>query len=252
MTLSSPSWLASGTFWQILFSVFTTFLGVVIGAWLTNKYNNPRRELQYQWRKNTPLLETSTSSASNLTVSHGSTPLAEPRVIDVLLRNQGRKEITSSDFHNGDPITVKLDCSIIELKEVHNDPSTSVPPEVTVSSDKTELIVSPSLLVAGQEVVITVVGDGPGNEEEFSLRSPLVGVRPPKQIKDADLSQGVIYSRVKKYGEWFIAGAVAALAVVSLSGQWDNLKNIDWSFDQRKACALLSEEDAKRVDCPKI
>ncbi|MFI7408528.1 hypothetical protein ACIBU0_07655 [Streptomyces sp. NPDC049627] len=254
MTLSAlswPDWLESGTLWTVAIGALASILSAVAGAWVSNKYSNPKRELQYQWRKNTSLLETSSSSASSLTVTHGSTPLAEPRVIDVLLRNHGRREITSGDFHNGDPITVKLDCLIVELKGVHSEPPTSIAPLVTVSSSNEELLVSPCLLVGGQEVVITVVADGPGDENKFELRSPLVGMRPPKLITGP--GQEEKFQEIKKNAQaagYFLAGVAVAMLFLFADDVPDSWKHDPIFFDQKGACKLLSEDDAKNVGCP--
>ncbi|MFJ8346048.1 hypothetical protein ACIQ9J_06700 [Streptomyces sp. NPDC094153] len=219
MQLLASAWYQSGAFWTIVVGAVATLVGGVVGAYFNNRFVNPKRELQYQWWKNTSLLETSDPSGSSLRVQHGTTTLTEPRVIDVLLRNVGKKEITASDFHLGKPIEISLDSTIIEVKSVTTEPPTSVVPSVGVSHTNKELLISPCLLVGRQEVFISVVADGPGDERKFSLRAPLIGID-PKRLPDA-LNLDVMLERAVRTARqalvFFIVSTFALIASIAVA-----------------------------------
>ncbi|GGW30772.1 hypothetical protein GCM10010503_02980 [Streptomyces lucensis JCM 4490] len=173
----AASLLESATFWTVFVGAVTTLVGAVVGAWLSHRYSNPKQQLEFQWRKNTALLEAA-SGASALAVSHSGSALTEPRIIDFFIRNAGKKDITADSFHGGASIEVKLDSKIIEVKGVDNAPDTSAAPSWSISPSQDRLLIAPSLLVGRQEVSFSVIVDGPGDESKFRFIAPLSGVSP--------------------------------------------------------------------------
>ncbi|MFF7976993.1 hypothetical protein [Streptomyces sp. NPDC007905] len=188
-TFMAASLLESATFWTIFVGAATTLLGAILGAWLPHRYANPKQQLEFQWRKNTALLDAA-SGASALAVSHSGSALTEPRIIDFLIRNVGKKDITADSFHGGASIEVELDSRIIEVKGVDNAPTTSAPPTWAISPSGDRLLIAPSLLLGRQEVSFSIIVDGPGDESKFRFIAPLTGVS-PRNVPTANPTKGV-------------------------------------------------------------
>ncbi|MEU1034562.1 hypothetical protein ABZ402_38845 [Streptomyces mirabilis] len=159
----------SGTFWTIVFSVITALLGAVTGAWSTYRISTRRNRLGYGLTRNVSLLNDSGNSSS-LTVTHGSTVLAKPRLVDVDLRNLSSRDITASSFHGGLSLIIDLDATIIEILDSSTQPPTSILPASAVNGTKLEI--PPALLVKRQAVKYTVLVDG--ETENPSFQCPLV------------------------------------------------------------------------------
>ncbi|MFH8737371.1 hypothetical protein [Streptomyces sp. NPDC017964] len=251
MRTVDSSWYESGTFWTVSVGAAATILGVVLGAWLTNKFNNPKRRLEYEWRKNTSLLETSSPTGSSLRVQHGTATLAHPRVIDIMLRNSGKKEIVAVDFHAGAPIEIALDCVVVEIKNVATAPSTSLTPAVSISPSGRDLLVSPSLLVGGQEVVISVVADGPGDETAWNVRSPLVGID-PKFIERVEVDRTDPLRQLSlKFNRIMAPYTVFMVLLMGIVLMIQGLVLMD-KLDpppSESICRSLSAKDAKSIGC---
>ncbi|MFJ2770053.1 hypothetical protein [Streptomyces sp. NPDC087300] len=172
--------LGSATFWTILIGAVATLIGAALGSWLTNKFSNPKREIHFAWIQNVSLLDTPTGGGSApLSVSHGTTTLAKPRIIDVTLHNAGKQAITASSFHAGRPIELDLDATIVDVLSVKTSPSTSIAPSWVISGKVLEL--PPCLLASGQIVDFSILADG--NSDDPVVRSPLTDVE-PVEVKD--------------------------------------------------------------------
>lgn len=249
MSPLASSWLESGTFWTVAVGAAASILSAAFGAWMANRYNNPKHRLEFQWYKNTSLLEAASGSGA-LTVQHGGTALTEPRVIDVSIRNNGKKEITASTFHANQPIEISLDSKIIEVKDIQNEPPTSTPPNWSISPGGDKLLISPSLLVAKQQFKISVVADGPGDESKFRFIAPLIGIE-PEQVLRYDHEKST--QRTKKLMNTALclcAGtmvmAAIGLAIVSNQSQ-DLLRDYDRVFDNRQDLSVCYQAENAKV-----
>ncbi|MFM9634517.1 hypothetical protein ACKI10_44055 [Streptomyces galilaeus] len=160
------------TFLTISVGLLTAVLGAAVGAWLTNKYNNPKQELKYAWVKNVSLLNASGDGPTALTVAHGGNTLTHPRIVDIRLRNQGTKPITQASFHADMPIQVDLDAAIIDVLSVKSVPSTAIAPRYYLTEG--QLMIEPSLLKPNQTVVFSMLVDGAADNLKF--QSPLADV----------------------------------------------------------------------------
>ncbi|WP_274559107.1 hypothetical protein [Streptomyces spiramyceticus] len=204
MTELAAPWYATATFWTITVAAIATLLGGGLGgAWLTNKYANPKRKLQYAWLKNVSLLNTAQSATSTLHVQHGGNALRNPRLVDVMLQNPGKKAITASSFHNGDSIKIDLAANVLEVLEIKTQPTTAIAPPVSINGKFVEI--APCLISGGQYVTYSVLVDGDARNP--SLRSPLEDIEP----EETEFASG------RERGRNIVSTAVIAINVLVLS-----------------------------------
>ncbi|MFJ5732404.1 hypothetical protein [Streptomyces paradoxus] len=176
MKTLAGEWWASGAFWQF---AITTFIAVVIGAlgaYATIRANNPKRRLDFGVVTNSSLFVTSHEQTGALSVTCNGTPVARPRIIDLELRNAGRRAITEAQFHGGDPIKFDLGANVVAVLAVSSRPTGSIAPDVRVDPSSSQVIQIPaSLLAPRQRVRISILVDGPRADVEC-LAAPLVDV----------------------------------------------------------------------------
>ncbi|MGW1887778.1 hypothetical protein [Streptomyces sp. NPDC001970] len=182
MLIAKP-WYESGSFWQFAVTTLVAVTVGALGAFATLRANNPKRRLSYRTLTNTSLLTASTRQAAHLSVTYGGIVLERPRLVEVQLRNTGRRDITSSMFHGSDPIKLDLGVNSLAVLDVELEPATSEPPRVVTNGAVVE--VQPSLLVRGQSLTLSLLVDG--DVGELQCRVPLVDVqvkqeRSPEEI----------------------------------------------------------------------
>ncbi|MFD6421573.1 hypothetical protein [Streptomyces sp. NPDC060198] len=162
--------------WAIIATTLTAILGAPAAAYIQGRIVNGKPILEYQWLKNTALLAAPLGGDSALSIRHQETALRNPRIIDVSIRNAGKKEITESSFHAGNPIEISFDDStIVEVKGVVTRPADRPQPIWTLSPDNKKLLIQPCLIAGAQESVFSIIADGEGDESKFRLISPIVG-----------------------------------------------------------------------------
>ncbi|MEQ6027625.1 hypothetical protein SOM70_34220 [Streptomyces salinarius] len=177
MTYISAPWYQSSTFWTIFFGIFTALLGAVAGAWINNKFANPKRAIKYSWTKNVSLLHTSGTSSSTLMVQHSGALLSKPRVIDFALFNSGKTDITRDAFDNGDKIELNMDADVIEVLDFSSSPATAPSPSWAVQGR--QVLISPGLIKSGQIIFFSCLVDGDARNP--AARFPLVGIEPVEE-----------------------------------------------------------------------
>lgn len=181
-------WWASSTFWQF---VITTAVALLIGwlsAWATFRASNPKRKLNWWVESNTPLISLSQFSTNGgpLTVSLGPTRLDNPRIVELRIANQGRRDITAAMFHGNQAIRFSFGTEVHTILDVASTPSGSVRPDlatyrnISLAAAATRIRggidVKPSLLMRGQVITITVLVDGDENPVKCES-APLVDVK---------------------------------------------------------------------------
>ncbi|MFJ4768469.1 hypothetical protein ACIP88_05030 [Streptomyces uncialis] len=248
MTLiASSEWYASSTLWT---TVTTSVVALSVGAlaaWATLRSTNPKRRLSYHLRENVALLDIETH-AVRLSVSHGDTQLRSPRIVELVVKNSGRRDITSAQFHDGDPIVFDLQSRVVALISV-SAPSTTIAPEPVV--DATKLLVGPSLLKSKQEVSYTMLVDG--EVEDVRCTAPLTDTHISRTTEDGDRLPPPLVK---------ILGGIAVLGIflfasefvekfIPLQGRAPE-QHLEWS--QIRQCAGLPEvtsidqcEDVQKV-----
>lgn len=169
MTQLSAAWYTSATFWTTTVSAVVAVISAGIAAWATLRAVRPKLRLAWTQHRNAPLIA---NGAPSLNISYDGSRLREPRMAEISVRNRGERDITSSMFHNGDPIAIEFGANVKKVLDVSTSPDSSTVPEHEPSG--TKLIIKPSRLAKDQCVEWTVLLDGPETDPEF--RSPLVDV----------------------------------------------------------------------------
>ncbi|WP_405568812.1 hypothetical protein OG418_29570 [Streptomyces phaeochromogenes] len=194
----SASWWEEGSVFQFLIPLIVGVLVGVLGVWATLRASHPKRVFNWWAHSNKPLVgrELGADPDDGLTLHFRHIPLEAPRIIELVLANQGRRDITAAMFHNDDPIEFELGARVISILELTSTPEGTYVPRIShedvstvgrqVNAD-TWLRVAPSLLRRGQTVVITLLVDGPA-EEVKCVASPLVDVKTVSRPPGASIS----------------------------------------------------------------
>jgi len=163
MTLAGQ-WYGSATMWAAVTAVLAaTAIGV--GAWATLRASNPRRRLLYGTTSAARLINASDMVRNTLRVTRAGTVLADPHVLVVEVRNDGRRDVASGAYDAGQPIRLDLGAPVVDVLESESTPAGIQMPTIAVSG--TELHLGPSLIAKGQRIRLTVLVDGPGPQLTF-------------------------------------------------------------------------------------
>lgn len=186
MEIFASAWWQEGSLSQFLIVLLAGAAVGGLGAWATLRASNPKRQLNWWVQSNTPLMSVpGTSGESELAVTFHGAPLASPRIVELVIANSGRRDITATMFHASQPIRFDFGVPVCTILDATTTPAGSVRPMfdtagwVVVARDGSGecwVDVAPSLLSRGQEVVMTVLVDGAEKTVECS-RYPLVDVK---------------------------------------------------------------------------
>jgi hypothetical protein len=202
MTLAG-AWWQSGTFWAAAAVVVAVF-AALSAVWATMRAANPKRRLLYRIYSRTPLLNpTASVPGDTLTVTHGTNALANPWVVEVQLINAGRRDISASMFHNGEPITLNLGVPIIALLNSGTSSRTQRPPEAQVNGNI--LTVPPCLLGKRHTATFSLLVDGA--DPELECLAPLT---------DVDVAEGRLPGSTALTMAEVASAAASALPVLGL------------------------------------
>ncbi|MDO0934464.1 hypothetical protein QQY66_23325 [Streptomyces sp. DG2A-72] len=188
MEILAGDWWASGSLWQFIITIIAGIAVGVLGAWATFRSNNPKHRINWWIKSNTPLISLPQFSTGRgpLTVNLGPDQLHQPRIVELVIANQGRRDITADMFHGGEPIRFDLGHEVKAILEVANIPAGSLPPDLATGrqvslarpvSARGWLDVKPSLLRRGQLVTVTLLVDGDERKVKCE-RFPLINVTP--------------------------------------------------------------------------
>lgn len=190
-------WWESGSWWQFAITIAAGVAVGVFSAWAALSASNPKRKLNWWVQSNTPLMSVPQYSPGGvLALTFEGVTLDNPRIVELVIANQGRRDITSALFHNNDSIRFDFGAVLCTILDVTTAPQGSVPPSLMASPwrilgsgpasthrravGETWLDVEPSLLAKGQVVTVVVLLDG--EEKPVSLaRFPLVDVTPASE-----------------------------------------------------------------------
>src|SRR5918992_118066 len=134
------SWWASSTFW----TAASVLVALVIGAAtiaVARRGPLPRRRLHFGVISQTRLLPphegVSEEVRSNLALLHRGHAVADPHVVEIVLRGMGNRDIPSSAFDEGKPLRIHLGVQIIEQLQINDDPKSAIPTLPIRARDKT-------------------------------------------------------------------------------------------------------------------
>ncbi|MDX2762745.1 hypothetical protein [Streptomyces europaeiscabiei] len=148
-------------------TVVSAVVGVVIGAgaiWATLRAANPKRSLLWVPNSNASLLH-GENTASAVTVSAGGRVLTKPRLVEIAIKNAGRKDILAQDFATGDDsLAFDFRAPIVGVMSTKVEPAAAPIPVTRTAGNilyvhsgliKTRQVVRFSVLVDGDEKKIT-------------------------------------------------------------------------------------------------
>ncbi|MGW7465851.1 hypothetical protein ACWGJT_14370 [Streptomyces xantholiticus] len=183
MEIVAGEWWESGSWWQFAITITAALAVGALAAWATMRSNNPKRKINWWVQSNTPLMSEQ-FAGGNLTVNFLGIPVASPRIVELVIANAGRRDITAGMFHNGEAMKFDFEADVCTILDLTTSPGGSVLPSRntgawTVVGNQTSgeswLEIEPSLLRRGQVVTVTVLVDGDEKPVQC-VRFPLVDV----------------------------------------------------------------------------
>ncbi|MGW5333596.1 hypothetical protein [Streptomyces bauhiniae] len=200
MNSMAGEWWENVNVWAIVVAAGIALLVGWLGAWATYRSANPKLRLTWWLRVNSPLIPPSYAT-SRITVNAAGVQLAAPRIVEFELTNAGRKDITSSMFHNNETIVIDLGVPIVTLLASESRPDGASPSLVFPPTKPSQFEVEPSHIARGQSVTFRLLADGPEAEVRI-MRKPLV---------DAPIEEVVPGATARTFAE--VAAQAAMLAL---------------------------------------
>ncbi|MFF3793766.1 hypothetical protein ACFYXW_27600 [Streptomyces sp. NPDC001981] len=194
MFVIAGEWWENVDVWAIIVSSFVGILVGVLGAWAAFRSANPKRRLNWWVRSNTPLIQSLPRMGTNphpsheLRVSLGGSALTKPRIVELVIVNQGRHDITAGMFA-GD-LSLKFDFEVPVVAMVHVDATPAgMWPVFAVEPGRPLLELMPTLIKRRQVLTATVIVDGDERDVKID-QEPLVDVdvsnnNPDSSVPDA-------------------------------------------------------------------
>ncbi|MDX3525090.1 hypothetical protein P1P75_01125 [Streptomyces sp. ID05-39B] len=184
--------ILAGQWWQNLdvwTLVVTAIVALGVGwltAWATLRASNPKYKLGWWEQSNTPLFAESrwAGQSSPLSVRLGSTHLEKPRIVDLVITNLGKRDITAAKFHEGAPLRFSFGHPVLVILDYESQPAAGLSQLIGTYTDigsgsaappVSGIELRPTLLRKGQRVTITVLVDG-DREATRCIDFPLVDV----------------------------------------------------------------------------
>lgn len=161
--LIAESYIGSAEFWN---TVISGVIGIVVGvaaAAIGYRAQNPKRRILWEEHSNQSLVPATASGApSPVTISVGGLPhpLPEARLIELKVRNAGRKDVKRDDFTmENDSLVFDFGVPVVAVVDVATDPPSAPTPGVDLNG--TQLKVQKSPILRGQEIAFSVLVNGP-------------------------------------------------------------------------------------------
>ncbi|MFJ6893576.1 hypothetical protein [Streptomyces hokutonensis] len=214
MMIAEP-WYESGSFWQFAITTLVAVAVGALGAFATTRASNPKRRLDYSTPTNASLFVASHSQTGALQVTHNGTPVNRPRIIELKLRNAGRRDISAAEFHNGESMKVNVGANVVVVGvlEVKSEPASTSVPSFNIDASGA-INIPPTLLARRQVVRMTILVDGP--RESVQVQAPLVDV--DVQGAGSTESEEAWLDRAAKYALVLLSLVMLIFLVLS---RWD-------------------------------
>nr|WSW47029.1 hypothetical protein OG296_30210 [Streptomyces sp. NBC_01001] len=244
MTLAE-GYLWSNDFWN---TFLTVLAAVMVGGgaiWAALYAVNPKKRLIWRNDVNEAIIP---DGVSTLSVLHAATPVGEPRLVDLQVKNNGRRDIEPGWFsHDTDALIFDLGTTIVHLVDVSTFPSSTIAPGVTYSGSKLHL--HKSLIAKDQRIKIVALVDGPEGEVKCHAAG-LLNVKVPVK-PSGEMSFRTTSARMRGQAA-FYAPLVATIAVAFVFSQLDKKDKRREQDERIASCLYLSEHDpgAARKACP--
>ncbi|MDI1453069.1 hypothetical protein NHG22_04455 [Streptomyces sp. ATE26] len=177
-------WWESGSWWQFAITILAGLVGCVLGAWAAFRSSNPKRKINWWIRSNTPLFNRPAGDGALLNVTLGSVRLTSPRIVELVISNSGRRDVTAEMFHGAEPIKFDFDHAVAAVLDVASDPEGTLLPQIetwqelipaTGGQHRGGLLIKPALLRRGETITVTVLIDGE-KKQVRCVQFPLIDV----------------------------------------------------------------------------
>jgi hypothetical protein len=208
------AWYTSGTFWSGAGTV-AGVLGAIAAIWVTLITGFPRRRLFYRMRAVAPLLITPANQHGDVELLYRGNRLTDPRALTIELISRGRKDIPSEAYDDGRPLHLDVGALVVEVLQVSCEPESL--PVPYVSSDKTSLMIGPSLIGRRHKITLTVLTDG--GPPSLSCKSSLIDVQVRRRADEQALQDAIVpWALPWLFALLTLLGAALLFAV--LAGTW--------------------------------
>ncbi|MFD8666228.1 hypothetical protein ACFV1U_12585 [Streptomyces microflavus] len=179
---------AAGPFWssETFWAAAGVFVGASVGAagvYATRRAAFPKRRLVYSFSSDSLVQRHQRNVSSNvLHIRLGERELHNPRLVSLRLENTGRRDISSAQFDQGEPLRIILGLPVVELVSMAAEPPAAlglIPGDV----DDNGISIRPGRLGAGEAITYTLLVDG--DPSFYRLAHALIDVKvkekfPPK------------------------------------------------------------------------
>ncbi|MYT12564.1 hypothetical protein YWIDRAFT_01834 [Streptomyces sp. SceaMP-e96] len=158
VTASGPFW-SSETFWAATGVVAGAGIGAA-GVYATRRAAFPKRRLVYSFSSSSLVQRHQRNVSANvLHIRLGERELHNPRLVSLRLENTGRRDISSAQFDQGNPLRIVLGLPVVELVSMAAEP----PSALGLSPGGLEdhgMSIRPGRLGAGEAITYTLLVDG--------------------------------------------------------------------------------------------
>ncbi|MFF2570991.1 hypothetical protein [Streptomyces sp. NPDC058084] len=162
-------WWESGSWWQFAITISVSLIVGAVAAWAALRAANPKRKINWWVQSNTPLFDQPAGDGSLLNVTLGSVRLTSPRIIELVIANVGRRDVTASMFHDAEAMKFDFDRNVASVLDIATEPEGTLQPQIetwdvlipgTGGMRRGGLLLKPALLRRGQTITVTVLIDG--------------------------------------------------------------------------------------------
>lgn len=210
--MSASAWYETWSFWQFAITTLAALMIGALGAFATLRAANPKRRLDFGTGPSVPLLIAAQTGAGTLELTHNGSPVASPRIVELRLRNSGRRDITQSQFHGNDSLRFDFGAQVVGVLGMKSSPAGTIAPSVNLFATRPTVVeIPPSLLARKQVFEVTLLLDGPDAKVRCTA-APLVDVKirrgPVRSISDLMSVLALLFSGVSV----LLAAVFSALA----------------------------------------
>ncbi|MET7291914.1 hypothetical protein ABZS79_07185 [Streptomyces griseoloalbus] len=170
----TASYLWSNDFWNTAITAVVAVAVGVVAALATMKASNPKRGIEWEVHSNQSLIPDSTVPGNNVTITHSlhPHPLNEARIVELKIKNKGRRDIEPGHFTlDNESLVFDFGAPIVTVLNIAVEPSSAPEPDIVTTGSK--FAVSKSPIKRGQELAYSVLVNGPESDVKLHRDSIL-------------------------------------------------------------------------------